>query len=87
MKSGGWLPMLQATTHLLIHLKELELLTKARRLIDGHDLLKLGVPEGPELGRLLEELHEKILAGEIKSRREALAQARRLLVTKRPKRT
>jgi len=85
MKSSGWLPVLKTTAKLLIHLKELEEREGARRLIDGHDLIKLGVPEGPELGRLLEELHEKILAGEIKSRREALAQAR-LLVEKKPKR-
>ncbi len=79
MRSQGWLPVLQAVKDLLLHVQELEQLTQARKLIDGHDLLRLGVKRGPELGRLLDELYEKIFAGEIRSRTEALAQARKLM--------
>jgi tRNA nucleotidyltransferase/poly(A) polymerase len=78
MRSQGWLPVLERTARLLVHLQALEQLEGTRRLIDGDDLLKLGVTEGPELGRLLAELREAILAGRIKSRKEALAAARQL---------
>jgi hypothetical protein len=78
MKSRGWLPVLAKTTQLLPRLNELDALERTRRLIDGDDLLKLGVPEGPELGRMLAKIREAILAGQITSRRAALAAARRL---------
>lgn len=82
MKSHGWLPVLVKTARLLVHLQTLDQLESTRHLIDGADLLKLGVAEGPELGKLLAELREAILAGRVKSREEALAMARRLV--KRP---
>ncbi|OGF56816.1 MAG: hypothetical protein A2Z21_02535 [Candidatus Fraserbacteria bacterium RBG_16_55_9] len=87
MKSKGWYPVIQTTNELLIHLKELAEQAQARELINGHDLLRLGVPKGPELGAFLEELHERIFAGEIRSRREALAQAERLIAKTKPNRT
>jgi len=86
MRSKGWLPVLRTTTRLLIHLRELERLTRARKLIDGHDLIRLGVPQGPELGRILEELYERIFAGEIKNRKEALEHAKRLVAERKSKR-
>lgn len=86
MKSKGWFPVIQATNELLMHVQELEKLTQARELINGHDLMQLGIPQGPEIGRLLEELHERIFAGEIRSREEALAQARRSISKTKPKR-
>lgn len=85
LKSKGWLPVLYTTARLLPHIRELEGLMQARKLIDGHDLLRLGMPQGPQLGRILEELYEKILAGEIHSRKEALAQARRLIRAHKPR--
>ncbi|MCS7216964.1 MAG: hypothetical protein NZ924_04750 [Candidatus Bipolaricaulota bacterium] len=54
-------------------------LKRARELLSGHDLLALGERPGPRLGRILEEVHERILAGEIVTREEALAEARRLI--------
>ncbi|MGC9398306.1 MAG: CCA tRNA nucleotidyltransferase [Anaerolineae bacterium] len=41
-------------------------------LLTGYDLLDLGVPEGPEIGRLLSALREAQAAGEVHSREEAL---------------
>lgn len=79
MRSRGWLPVLELLPRRLIELQELERLMAARRLIDGHDLLALGVPPGPRIGELLEKIYDKIYAGELRSRREALAYARRLL--------
>ena len=40
-------------------------------LLTGHDLLAMGIPEGPDIGRLLAQLREAQAAGEIKTREEA----------------
>ena len=42
------------------------------RIVTGRDLLALGFTEGPALGRVLREIREKQIAGEITERREAL---------------
>jgi len=47
-------------------------------LLRGKDLLALGVPEGPSLGRILAEVREGQLAGKVRTREEALDLARRL---------
>jgi hypothetical protein len=43
------------------------------RLVNGHDLIHLGVPRGPELGRLLDEIQTLQLEGKLTSKEEALA--------------
>ena len=43
--------------------------------IHGDDLLAMGIPSGPEMGRLLSELLEKVSRGELENTREALLQA------------
>ncbi len=45
------------------------------RLITGRDLLDLGLPQGPAIGALLEAIEDRIAAGEITTRRDALAHA------------
>ena len=45
-------------------------------LVDGHDLLRLGYPPGPLLGRVLKLIREQQLDGQLRSRDEALAYAR-----------
>lgn len=51
-------------------------------LVNGRDLMtELGLPEGPEVGRLLEAIREAQAAGEVATREEALALARRLKST------
>ncbi|MFQ6117493.1 MAG: CCA tRNA nucleotidyltransferase, partial [Candidatus Bipolaricaulia bacterium] len=50
-RSSGWLPVFQAAVELLPEIKRLEELEAARKLLDGHDILELGVEEGPEVGR------------------------------------
>lgn len=48
-------------------------------LLDGHGLMEaLGIGPGPLVGRLLREIAEAQAAGEVKTREEALALARRL---------
>ncbi|HSK17460.1 MAG TPA: hypothetical protein VK915_14990 [Gaiellaceae bacterium] len=49
----------------------------AEPLLRGDDLLELGVPRGPEVGRLLELVAEERAAGEIATRDEAVALVRR----------
>lgn len=46
-------------------------------LVRGRDLLALGLPPGPEMGRLLAALYERQLDGEITTLEEGLAHARR----------
>ena len=42
-------------------------------LLNGHDLVAMGIPQGPEIGRLLETLREMQATGEIASREAAAA--------------
>ena len=46
------------------------------RLVTGHDLLALGFSEGPSIGKVLEDIREKHIAGELAEREEALSYAR-----------
>jgi poly(A) polymerase len=46
------------------------------RLVNGHDLMQLGVARGPSLGRLLEEIQTQQLEGRLSTRDEALAWVR-----------
>lgn len=43
--------------------------------IDGDELLAMGVPPGPEMGRLLRDLLERVSRGELENTREALSAA------------
>ena len=45
---------------------------RPKPLARGQDVMALGVPEGPEVGRLLRALEEKQLEGELRTREEAL---------------
>jgi len=45
-------------------------------LVNGHDLLQLGYAPGPALGRVLKEIREQQLDGQLCSREDALAYAR-----------
>ncbi len=48
-------------------------------LLSGRDLLALGMEPGPGIGTIIRMIHQQQLAGEINSKDEALAAARRLL--------
>ena len=45
----------------------------------GHDLLQLGMRPGPEVGRILRQIHIARLNGQVTSKQEELELARRLL--------
>jgi len=49
------------------------------RLVDGNDILRLGIKEGPVIGLILKEVEEAQAAGEIKTKEEALCLAKELL--------
>jgi poly(A) polymerase len=58
---------------------------KAPRLLEGHALMEgLALPPGPTVGRLLEALQEAQAAGDIATRDEALALARRIMKSDAP---
>jgi len=78
-RASAWAPVLGATVDLLDRVVRLQGVRRAREMICGDDLLAMGEPPGPRLGRLLEVLHDRILAGDIGTREEALAEARRRL--------
>ena len=78
-RSSGWAPILRETLRVVEHIDRVCSLRRARELLDGHALQGLGMRPGPELGRILDAVHDRILAGEIATREEAEAEARALL--------
>ena len=48
-------------------------------LLRGRDLLPLGVPAGPGMGRLLRQVYERQLDGEVRTVEDGIALARRIL--------
>ncbi len=59
-------------------------LVDPRPLLDGHALQRMGVPAGPELGRLLERLKEAQAAGVVRTAEEAEHYVRQLRGGRRP---
>ena len=53
-------------------------------LVMGRDLLKLGVPPGPEMGRLLKKLYKAQLDNGFETKAQGLEKARRLVERKAP---
>ena len=53
--------------HLQLYLAKLRYV---KPLLDGEDLQRMGVPPGPQLGKILEALHEARLNGEVRTREE-----------------
>jgi putative nucleotidyltransferase with HDIG domain len=81
-RSSGWSPVLQETLQVAEHIDRVCGMKKAREIIDGNVLVELGLSPGPGLGRVLTELHDRILAGEITSREEAIDAARASIGTR-----
>jgi hypothetical protein len=51
------------------------------RLVTGHDLLTLGFEQGPRVGKVLNDIREKQIGGELTQREEAIHLALSLLET------
>ncbi len=79
MTSEGWTGLVGYVNSLLVRSQEEEGIVSPPRLLTGRDIMqRLGVPEGPEIGRLLEALEEAQAAGEVLDRDAALAYVRAL---------
>lgn len=78
-KSSGWLPVVRELPALVLRLRELNERERARKLLDGHDLIEMGLPPGPRIREILESVYEQIFAGRITTREEALDAARQLV--------
>jgi len=78
-RSAGWAPILQETIQVMDHIERVCGLQRVRRIIDGHDLTNLGLRPGPRLGRILNHVHDRILAGHIATREDAVAFAQSLI--------
>jgi hypothetical protein len=53
-------------------------------ILKGRDLVALGVPPGPEVGRVLRAVYERQLDGAVTTPEEARAEARRILESDAP---
>ena len=49
------------------------------RLLSGEDLLAMGLPPGPRVGRLLEAVYDAQLESRVSTRDEAIALVREML--------
>ena len=78
-RSSGWGPILQETIRVMDHIEQVCGLQRAREMIDGHDLTDLGLSPGPQLGHILHQVHDRILAGHILSRESALGFVKNLI--------
>ncbi|MFC2083198.1 CCA tRNA nucleotidyltransferase [Candidatus Bipolaricaulota bacterium] len=83
-RSTGWAPILQETIRVMDHIERVCDLQRAREMIDGHDLTDLGISPGPRLGRILNHVHDRILAGQVVTRAEALSFAQSQIAEESP---
>lgn len=72
-----WARLLSAVERLITdYFERREEVVDPPPLLSGHDLLAMGIPQGPTLGRLLNELREVQAAKAVTTREEALAWVR-----------
>jgi len=75
-----WQEHARMTEYVLDRHFEEESLTVPPKLIDGHDVMDIfGLSPGPELGALLEKLHESQAAGEVTTRQQAIEYIKSLI--------
>lgn len=75
-QSEAWLPVMQTLPDCLLRLRDIEQLESAQKLLNGHDLIQMGMKPGPKIGDVLQHVYDQILAGHIQSREQALEAAR-----------
>lgn len=79
---AGWRSHVGLINYILTEEKRDDSLVRPIRLVSGHDLMdELGLAPGPQVGRLLETIEEAQAAGEVTTREEALALARKEMKT------
>lgn len=83
-RSSAWLPVVHEAVACALRLRDLEQQEAAHKLLDGRDVLALGVAPGPQVGAILRQVYEWIYAGKINARDQALRAARALARSSRP---
>lgn len=79
MTSEAWTRHVGYMNSLLVRFRKEEGIVDPPRFLTGHDIIvRLGVPEGPVIGRLLEALREAQAAGEVTDTDAALAFVERM---------
>ena len=76
LNADNWARHVAMTQAMLTYYLAPEPAAAPARLITGDDILSLGVPSGPRVGELLDQVREAQAAGEVRNREEALAFAR-----------
>jgi poly(A) polymerase len=79
LASGGDLAAYQFVTEAYAAFRNDTTASRPAPLVTGRDLIALGLPPGPEFGRILMAVEDERLEGRIRTRDEALALARRLV--------
>jgi poly(A) polymerase len=75
-----WQEHTQVVEYVLVRHFEEKSLVSPPKLVDGHDLINIfGLSPGPRVGQILEAVREAQAAGEVTSRKEALAYIEHLL--------
>jgi poly(A) polymerase len=70
----NWKEHTKLVDYVLSQYREQENITHPPKLVDGHDLINMfGMKPGPEMGVLLESVHEAQASGELVTRQEALS--------------
>ncbi|MFC1993000.1 CCA tRNA nucleotidyltransferase [Chloroflexota bacterium] len=82
---ANWQEHAQMVDYVLTQHFQEESLVAPPKLVDGHDLLSIfGMNPGPEVGELLEVIHEAQAAGELRTREEVLSYIKHYLSTLPP---
>jgi poly(A) polymerase len=82
---GEWRQHCQLMDYILSQQEREKEKVTPEKLIDGHDLINVfGLEPGPKIGELLEAVREARGIGEVTTREEALALARRQLAQRKP---
>jgi poly(A) polymerase len=74
-----WNQHIQLIKYVMLKHSEEHDIVKPPKLIDGNDLIELGVEPGPEMGTILETVREAQAEGEILTKDDAVNLAKRLL--------
>ncbi|MFH0768519.1 MAG: HD domain-containing protein [Chloroflexota bacterium] len=75
-----WLEHVHVVEYVLSQRFEQENIARPPKLVDGHDIISIfGINPGPEVGEILEAVHEAQAIGEVITREQALAYIRDLL--------
>ncbi|MCK5429558.1 MAG: HD domain-containing protein, partial [Anaerolineales bacterium] len=73
-----WNYHIQLIKYVMLKHSQEQNVVKPPKLIDGNDLIEMGIEPGPEMGTILETVREAQAAGEIHSKDEAINLAKRL---------